>query len=279
MDDIVVEIQKLQTGVQASEVWAQKVSQEAKSLGLKLDSFQDSQLKRLQDLEENVCRRVQKAVNEGVDSISNSTMEQNSAFVIQMNTALKNSSALFGKVEQNVLQMTRDLKEECAREISNSIGAIGNSLSLQLESLKSAQHGQHVESEKAVKCMVENMMQQAQYDAERLKRMEANIMESADRATRAQLEGLKDFQKRFELSMQDQHELTKKNYTTMNKVLDFTGETNSRAIDHGEKISTLSQLLGVCREGERGLQSPSERRHKGRSGRSGSDKEYEEHRK
>merc|ERR1719454_2120356 len=100
--------------------------------------------------------------------------------------------------------MTRDLKEECAREISSSVSSIGNSMSLQLESLKAAQHGQHVESEKAVKCVVENMMQQAQYDAERMKRMESNIMESAERATKLQVDGVKDFQKRMEISIQDQ---------------------------------------------------------------------------
>jgi hypothetical protein len=259
MDDVVLKLQELQTAQQGVDVWAQKIMQENKAIQSRIESLQDSQSKRWADAEETICRRLAKVMTEGMESVASSCSTTTQTSIDKLGASVKMIPATQSKLEQNLLQLMRDMKEETSRELSGGMNSLGNSLGLQLESMKAAQHGQYVESEKGLKCLVENMLQQSQYDADRMKRMESNITETTERASRSQLESLKDMQKRVELNMQDHTELGKKTHQTMSKVLDHTGEANIKASQNAERLETLSQLLGVCREGDLGGRPQSSR--------------------
>merc|ERR1719265_328466 len=102
-----------------------------------------------------------------------------------------------------------------------SIGVVGNSLRLQLDTIHSKQHGQQADLEKGVDALMERMcstgeslmqriQQQPVVDQERVNRIEKTLRESSDNATKCQLEDLKGFQKQIETSMRDQVEYLKK---------------------------------------------------------------------
>jgi hypothetical protein len=248
LDDVVLKLQELQTSVQAADVLTQKAASESKNTQSKIDTLYDSQGKRNVDLEESVCRKVQKLLNDGLESFRLAAAEEFQVSTDKLNQSIKANGLAYSKCEQSMIQMTRDFKEECTREISSGIGAIGNSLSLQLENVKTAQNTQHLEAEKGMKGLMENMIQQSQYDADRMKRMETSIMEFCDRTSKSQLDGLRDIQRRFESGLQDQQEIARKSNVNIQKVLDQGHDTNSRCNDNGERLAALSELLGVCRD-------------------------------
>jgi hypothetical protein len=151
----------------------------------------------------------------------NSNMGVNSNIGMGPNMGVEFSVTAVAKFEQignSLMRHQKDLNEECSKNISMGIGVVGNSLRMQIESLQAEQQTRYRESEKTLKFLLEKVQQQLQKDSEKMQVIEMTMkecaekaaMHCADKATKRQMEELREFQGRIQDSMREQVETTKK---------------------------------------------------------------------
>jgi len=247
----------------------EQIVQESKAgsftLQMKLEMMQEAQTKQREDLEQQICSKVQELMNEGMNSVGQVVVEQTQASVRMLQETISDSKTTIGgnqsKLEQDMTQMSQDVSRECSKTIEVAMGVFGNSLRAQLDATQVAVKSQlddlqsvtathRMESESKVFSQIEALVTHNQQSAlaETVKMnqaLESSIRSSGERISAMGDAGLKDFRKYVEGATQSHQDRFRDVHSLISSVLEQACGAKTKATECSESLHVLGERLGL----------------------------------
>jgi hypothetical protein len=151
---------------QMMDGWAHHTIQESKAtaftLQTKMSQFDEAQMQRVVEIEQNIASKIHKVVGEGMDGISNTVTMQAKSSVDQLQASIEATktvaSGTHSELESKLVQMVKELNNDFSKNIELGLGVVGNSLRAQLEGLQASQLSHHQNTESTISMKVDSKL-------------------------------------------------------------------------------------------------------------------------
>lgn len=246
----------------------EEIVQEAKAnawtLQMKVDAMEKAQTQISEDLEKNICSKIQARIEEVSECVSTTVVQQSQSSVERIQSIVLDSTAAVkgeqSKFELRILQLSKDVCQECTKSVEVAVGTLGNSLRAQLESmevsvksqvalLETGQQKLQGECERNMSDKLHGFVSQLQQHtrsevAKIGETVETSVRQSTGEVSRREMDSLTEFRKFMEAATQNQQDRFQDVYSMISSVLEQACGAKVKADECLAKVSSLTEQLG-----------------------------------
>jgi hypothetical protein len=211
-------------------------------------------------METKIAERLQSLANASAEGLHDKVVQQTLASTEKLYSSIEASSNInlneHSKLQQNMVQMIKDMAADCGKNNEACIGVFGNSVRAHLDNMQASQQTQRADSEKHIFARMDQLANKMQHESQKQASEMRNIFEKdvfhkLDQANMEQnggfkeLSDIKSFMENFEKVQNNRHQDMS---SAISSVLEQACGAKSRAEECMNKMHDFHNRLRTERQ-------------------------------